>query len=122
MGVNNAEPEFLRPILDVSRNPATNESAIHSLPDLIDFNAEHNPDLIFSLQEIRQEGKHVDLTALTFRELKNATISCAHLIRKSLAVEDGGVLDKQPIALLLESDINLFVHLAALLYMNIPVR
>ncbi|KAL4890076.1 hypothetical protein BDV59DRAFT_99330 [Aspergillus ambiguus] len=123
MTINNLGKEFIRPLLQVSRTPVTDPSAIHSLPDLIDFDAEHNPNHEFALQEIRQGGKHLSLTPVTFSELKNAAITCAHLIRKRLPSEADGEYQygaRPPVAIFLESDVNLFVHLAALLYLNIP--
>ncbi|KAJ6069443.1 hypothetical protein N7499_011330, partial [Penicillium canescens] len=119
--------EFLRPFLQVSRDPVTDLSAIQSLPDLIDFDADHNPDHVFALQEVRQGVNYVNLTPVTFSELKLAATTCAHLIRKRLpggpSKATGGDESetRRPVALFLESDINLFVHLAALLYLNIPV-
>lgn len=128
MAVIKLEQEFLRPSFQVSGDPVTDPSAIHSLPDLVDFNAEHNPDHEFALQEVRHGGKHVSLTPITFRELQLAATTCARLIRKQLPGEpaeaegghQGGT--RPPVAVFLESDINLFIHLVALLYLNIPVR
>jgi hypothetical protein len=127
MAIDTLDTEFLRPFLQVSRDPVTDLSAIQSLPDLINFNADHNPDHVFALQEVRQGGKYVKLTPVTFSELKLAATTCAHLIRKRLpgwppnATGGNESETRRPVALFLESDINLFVHLAALLYLNIPV-
>lgn len=123
-----SEPGFLRPSFNVSKDLVTDPSAVHGLTDLIDFDAEHNMDHVFALQEVRRGGKHVELTPVTFGELKNAATACAQLIRKRLPVEppvaeSGQKLETpRPVALFLESDINLFVHLAALLFLNLPVR
>ncbi|KAG2419144.1 hypothetical protein HFD88_002249 [Aspergillus terreus] len=127
MAIIKLEQEFCRPSFQVSRDPVTDPSAIHSLPDLVDFNAEHNPDHEFALQEVRHGGKHISLTPITFRELQLAAITCARLIRKQLPGEpaepEGGHqgMMRQPVAVFLESDVNLFIHLVALLYLNIPV-
>ena len=111
------EAEFIRPVFQVSTEPDTDPTAIHSLPDLIEFNSEHNGSHIFAVQEIRRDGKHEKLIEITFGELQRAATGCAHIIRETLP----GAQDHKPVALCLESDINLFVHLAALLYLNIPV-
>lgn len=110
------ESKFSRPIFQVSAEPDTDPAAINSLPGLIDFNSEHNASHVFALQEIRKDGKHEKLIPVTFGELKRAAISCAHLIRATVPGQA-----QKPVALCLESDINLFVHLVALLYLNIPV-
>jgi hypothetical protein len=128
MTVLDSEPAFLRPSFNVSRDLVADPSAVHSLTDLIDFDAEHNADHVFALQEVRRGGKHVELTPITFGQLKNAVTACAQFIQKLLPVEppeakSGETFETpRPVALFLESDMNLFFHLGAVLFLNIPVR
>ncbi|KAL4900540.1 hypothetical protein BDW74DRAFT_188176 [Aspergillus multicolor] len=113
---------FRRPKIQVSRDFPVDSGAVKTLPDLIEFNAENNSDDLFALQEVRDGGKHVDLTRITFRDLRDATQAAARILQKTLSpVQDTAYRSNAPVALFVESDIVLFVYLAALLYLDIPV-
>ena len=108
--------------------------AIASLPDLIRYNAKENPDHIFCTQAEVGSGKTTDKTGtstsqydsrqITFGQLGRAVDSCARWIHKTFEPSRlrSSANKPRPIALYLESDIGLFIHLAALLAMDIPVR
>lgn len=127
MLIQSENPPFRRPILDLSIatfneecDEASNEaSGICSLPELIDFNAAHNPHPLFCLQEERENGEHGSLTSLTFLGVQKAIYAAAASLRKITSASLK--TSQQPVALLLESDVTLFVYLSALLYMDIPV-
>ncbi|KAL2163194.1 hypothetical protein VTH06DRAFT_5250 [Thermothelomyces fergusii] len=103
---------------------------IASLPDLIDFNAEHNPEHVFCLQTSAapdrgpaaagRVGKPAfESRAVRFRELKAAVATCAARLSNLRQRDDQG--KPKTLALFLESDVGLFVHLAALLSLDVPV-
>jgi hypothetical protein len=126
----NPDHQFKRPVVQVSRKFPTEPTQLKTLPDLIDFNSVHNPDHTFALQEVRHEGRQLDLVKISFRDLKVATIACARYLQKfhqniQQQHHDGATSEQQsskrPVALFLESDVTLFVHLAALVYLDIPV-
>jgi hypothetical protein len=109
---------------------------IRTIIDLIDFNAKVNPDHTFCLQA---EPKVINgstpgfvgprnAVRLSFRELKQAVDACSLWIEGTLInsenVErsaDATCRKQQPVALYLESDVGLFIYLAALLASGIPV-
>ncbi|KAJ5170455.1 acylglycerophosphoethanolamine acyltransferase [Penicillium coprophilum] len=127
MLIQSENPPFRRPILDLSIatlneecDDASNEaSGICSLPELIDFNATHNPHHLFCLQEERENGEHSNLTPLTFLGVQKAIYAAAASLRK--ITSPSLKTSQQPVALLLESDVTLFMYMSALLYMDIPV-
>ena len=101
---------------------------IRSLPDLVHFNAVHNPDHVFCLQSKQSsDATRFDFTRVTFRQLAQAVERCclwilANIKEVNAPTLKDGILEKgPPIALFLESDIGLFVYLTALLSLNIPV-
>ena len=123
---------FRRPQFDVlSDQHSVSPSTIRSIRDLIDHNALHNPEHIFCIQSKQSsEGKDgLGYVHVTFRELKEAVDRCCHWILETIpdarlaeVREDGSVQKSPPVALLMESDVNLFIYIAALLTLNIPVR
>ncbi|PWY93213.1 acetyl-CoA synthetase-like protein [Aspergillus sclerotioniger CBS 115572] len=112
--------DFVRPVFNVSRVASTDPAAIHTLTDLIDFNAQSNPHHVFAMQEVCQNGKHIELVSVTFQKLKQAAMSWAHRIQGSLPCLSSST-SRRPVALFLESDINLFIHLAGSMLMHSPV-
>lgn len=116
----------------LSDQHAVGPSIVRSLPDLIQHNALHNPGHLFCIQ-CKQYTKGGDsrlgFVHLTFQELKEAVDRCCQWILENIAearvaeaCDDGSVQKSRPIALFMESDVNLFVYIAALLTLNIPVR
>lgn len=118
--------------LFLDESVATADS-IRSLPDLIHFNAIHNPHLPFCIQ-FRQSKrgaleKEVEEVHVTFSELATAIERCCVWILSNLEgihsarlTSDGSVQKGPPVALFLESGVTLFVYMMALLTMNVPVR
>lgn len=102
---------------------------IRSLPDLVLFNAVHNPNHVFCIQT-KQPSTTLNFTLLpiTFSELAKAVEQACTWIISSVAdthaakqCADGSILKSRPVALFMESDVGLFIYLAALLTLNIPV-
>lgn len=106
---------------------------ITSLPDLIEFNARHNPDHVFCIQARSSIGRHeaaensnatFNPCPITFAQLESAVHACASTISTLMPQKQdasGGSKASEPLALYLESDVGLFFHLAALLNLNVPV-
>lgn len=120
---------FCRPSFQVSREFPTTQTQLKTLPDLIDFNYEHNAECLFAIQEIRSAGMPPYSISITFKDLKKAVIACSDLLKKSrrdaeennVSTEPELQSKKRPVALFMESDVTLFVYLAALLYLDVPV-
>ncbi|KAK0702433.1 hypothetical protein B0T21DRAFT_112500 [Apiosordaria backusii] len=130
------EKEFVRP--NFSPLPPQRRSGdkiksdeITSLPGLIAFNAITNPNHVFGHQtESRRpengsqqsQGYSYSTRPVTFAQLDRAIGACADWIRTSLGADDGdaSLSNIRPVALYMESDIGLFIHLSALLSLNIP--
>lgn len=105
---------------------------ITSLPDLIKFNARHNPDHTFCIQArsssepngaAKRKNAAFDACSITFAQLESAVYACASAI-STLTTQNRNSNDLQasePLALYFESDVGLFFHLAALLTLNLPV-
>lgn len=97
------------------------EDYVHSLPELIDFNAVHNPDHLFCVQA-RSNGPFINVTHAQF---KVAVDQCAQWIADNVklptAATKNGLAERPPVALLMESDFGLIVHQFALVSMGIPV-
>lgn len=94
---------------------------INSLPELIDFNAVHNPDHILCIQA-RSNDPFVNVSHAQFRA---AIDQCVQWITDNVKLPTdtpkNSLTERHPVALLMESDIGLLVHQFALLSMGIPV-
>ncbi|KAL4994640.1 hypothetical protein BDV10DRAFT_188841 [Aspergillus recurvatus] len=117
---------FQRPVIRLY--PATGERGlIRTLPEVIEFNAQANPDHVFCLQaKKRPDSPVLSLASVTNRQLKQAISQCAGWLKNHLqlqlpAVIDGSVKKGAPVALLMESDIGLLIHEMALIGLGVPV-
>ena len=118
---------FNRPGIGFTSNT---EHDVQSIPQLIDFNAKINPDYAFCIQA--EKALHEDFPTflhVTNAQLKRAICCCAQWLRSSVQelvfpgiIQDGaGSRKGPPIALLLDSDINLLVHAYTLMSLGVPV-
>ncbi|KAL2869078.1 uncharacterized protein BJX67DRAFT_387180 [Aspergillus lucknowensis] len=89
---------------------------VHSLPDLIQFNADHNPDYLFAIQEVKVNNQR-QLERVTFRSLYHAVLACREWLSANCTVLDS----TKPVGVFMESDLGLFIYLSALLSLEIPV-
>jgi acyl-CoA synthetase (AMP-forming)/AMP-acid ligase II len=92
------------------------KEGVHSLPDLIQFNADHNPDHLFAIQEVKL-GQERHLERVTFLSLHHAVLACREWLAANFPVRG----NKKPIGLLMESGLGLFIYLASLLSLESPV-
>lgn len=117
------ESRFIRPKFS-PLPPANVESlaqdSINSLPELIRYNAIHNGDRTFCIQG---EAAVEDARMISFKELEDAMSACSFWVEEQLGSSKKGhePCAKRPIALYLESDVGLFIYIAAMLASNIPV-
>lgn len=110
---------------------SSTDPIIRCLPDLILHNALHNPDHLFCIHTTQSpEGSQApfEFTGVTFAELARAVEGCCAWILANVpgahaaeVDEDGSIRKSRPLALFMESDLGLFIHLVASLTLNIPV-
>jgi|SRR5690242_10208671 len=123
---------FSRARFDPLGRKVARDDNIRSLPDLINFNAEVNPHHLFCIQaSARSDVDHgkaeygeYGATHISFRSLKQAVDACSAWLEKILllpAGKEGNRPKPAPVALYLESDISLFIYIAALLVLGVPV-
>ena len=94
---------------------------VNSLPELVEFNAKHNPDHLFAVQ-LRTDAAHSG-RRITFAELSLAVERAAGWLVKS-GVTTGRTLrtdEIAPVAILLGSDVGIFIYILALLRIGTPV-
>ncbi|KAL3444530.1 hypothetical protein BJX65DRAFT_319885 [Aspergillus insuetus] len=127
MAPNSQVRPFRRP--EIKLYPAAHETGyIRTLPEVVEFNAKENPDHVFCLQAKKSSGSSVPtLIPVTNVQLRDAIAQCASWLQCSIQIQlptvsgDGTVTKGAPIALLLESDVGLWIHQMALLGLGVPV-
>ena len=125
-------PQFnpLPPEQPASIKPGHDE--ISSLPDLIRFNAVHNKDRVFCKQAVLSQNQDAEASrdtgrfqvkTITFEELQTAVQACKTWATRLLHLTENrsATSSQKPVALFMESDMGLFIHLAALLDLQVPV-
>lgn len=119
-------PTFIRAHIDLQ---AQDNSSIQTIPQLIEHNADRNPDHSFCLQAQKEtKDAPAQILSVSHTVLKRSILHCQEvLIESILALElpssssDGSIHKGSPVALLLESDIGLLIHLFALVGLGVPV-
>ncbi|KAL2851873.1 hypothetical protein BJY01DRAFT_232774 [Aspergillus pseudoustus] len=108
--------------------PAHETGYIRTLPEVIEFNARENPDHVFCLQAKKSLDSSIStLIPVTNVRLIDAVAQCAKWLRANLELqlpavtEDGSITKGAPVALLMESDVGLWIHEMALMGMGVPV-
>ncbi|EPQ54396.1 acetyl-CoA synthetase-like protein [Gloeophyllum trabeum ATCC 11539] len=94
---------------------------VNTLPELIDFNARHNPDHVFGLQT--RAGDGVPPCQITFKQLQEAVERASAWLVKSGATTGRTRPEEKvpPVGILLGSDITIYIYIAALLRIGTPV-
>ncbi|KAL9031277.1 MAG: hypothetical protein Q9196_000684 [Gyalolechia fulgens] len=108
---------------------APHECDIHTVPQLIEHNALHNPRHLFCVQAQKQSPlPGFNLQPISHLQLRLSIARCqAWLVRtitrlRTPVVKSDGTVDKgRPIALLVESDVGLLVHLFSFMGLGVPV-
>ncbi|KAL0059558.1 hypothetical protein AAF712_013703 [Marasmius tenuissimus] len=111
---------FIRPHLNLGYGDDL-PTGVNDLPELIAFNATHNPDLIFGRQ--LRGGDGLDHHDITFGQLQRAVEGCSAWLTGSEATRgrEIGQAYPAPVGIFLGSDITLFIYMAALLRIGTPV-
>lgn len=111
---------FLRPHLNLGY-VEDDAGGVNSLPELIAFNAQHNPGHTFGLQA--RAAKNSPMT-ISFGQLHAAVLNAAAWLVKSGATAGRTRRGENiaPVGLFLSSDIGIFIYMAALLRIGTPVR
>lgn len=104
------------------KNPDTRD--IRTLPELVEFNATHNTNYLFCLQARRQS----EPLSVTHGQMKKAILRCSDWcvtnvkeLKLPSRLDDGTIAKGQPVALLMENDLGLWIHLLSLLSLGVPV-
>ncbi|KAK5991526.1 Non-canonical non-ribosomal peptide synthetase ascB [Cladobotryum mycophilum] len=91
------------------------EGHIHSLPELVDFNAVNNPDHLFCIQA----RSTAPFDHFTHAQFKIAVANCARWIQENVPLQPttspDALTKMAPVALFMESDFGLMIHEFALM-------
>lgn len=125
-----SRPPFVRPVfsaLPPKETPHDEPEDISSLHDLIRFNAHTNPNHVFCIQAQAvkdfESKRPFDAVYITYRQLEDAVHRCADWLSRNLeSTEQSNDSGRSaPIAIYLESDVGLFIHLVAIQVLDLPV-
>ena len=113
---------FRRPKVDLYPPVDAPGNGIRTLPELIEWNAINNPDYLFAVQPRKDQ----EALKISNQQLKHAILHCQKWMRASVAeIKLPYRLDKivkgLPVAVLLENEIGLWIHLASLWSLGVPV-
>lgn len=93
---------------------------ISNLPDLIEFNATHNAELTFGLQS---QANGLPPLKITYAQLQTAVVHASSwlLMSDCTTARTSHGKSPRPVAILLSSDIGIFIYMAALIRLGVPV-
>lgn len=120
-------PPFIRAVINLH---VQDKSSIQTIPELIEHNAALNPHHFFCIQaqkRIHSAGPE-ELLSVSHVQLKCAILSCQTWLLSSIAelklptLVNGHIRGKGlPVALFVESDVGLLIHLFSLMSLGVPV-
>lgn len=106
----------------------TQASSLRTLPELVEHNAKNNATYLFCQQAARRLDGSLHLVSVTHSQLKDAVLRCQEWLRETVNElklpcpgEDDRFSKGPPVALFMESDVGLWVHLLALISLGVPV-
>ena len=120
-------PAFIKPVINLQ---AQDKSNIQTIPELIEHNAALNPHHLFCIQAQKRihSADTIELLSVSHIQLKRAILSCQTWLIDSIAelklpsFVHGHMVGKSlPVALLVESDVGLLIHLFSLMSLGVPV-
>lgn len=119
-------PAFIRPNINLQ---AQDETSIQTIPELIEHNAAHNPHHLFCIQtQKRIQSARPELLSISYLQLKRAILYCQAWLLHNITelklpvIVNGGTVSKgSPVALMVESDVGLLIHLFSLMSLGVPV-
>lgn len=115
---------------DIDLKQSLASAPIRTIPELIEFNAKANPDSLYCVQALKtQDGETKRASQVTMRQLRNAIWRCSGDLRAWLiGLDDSSATNESrthvkpdPVALLLDSDLGLLLHLFSLLSLGVPI-
>lgn len=111
---------FIRPHINLGYEP-DRPGGVESLPELIEFASQKNPDHIFGVQH--RASENASPYDMTFSQLQSAVEEAsAWLVHSGLTPGRTRREDKiPPVGIFLGSDITIFIYMAALLRIGTPV-
>ncbi|KAG5635590.1 putative NRPS-like protein biosynthetic cluster [Sphagnurus paluster] len=114
-----AHSTFIRPEIDLGYTQHKN--GVKTLPELIEYDALHNPDHTFGVQNC--SGEDVSPHIITFSQLQSAVEFASWWLIASGCTTGRTRRDERvaPVGILLGSDIGIFIYMAALLRIGTPV-
>lgn len=113
--------------LDLKQHSST--SSVRTIPELIEYNAKVNPDALYCVQALKPQDEGTGRAAqVTMRQLRDAIWQCSGDLREwAVGIDDSSSSNEgqthvkpDPVALLLDSDIGLLIHLFSLLSLGVP--
>ncbi|KAI0539689.1 hypothetical protein GGR58DRAFT_524098 [Xylaria digitata] len=108
----------------VSLRPAA-QDGIRTLPELVKFHAERNPNHLFCLQAEKKQSPQgrSPTQVITYTTLEQAILRCQLWLKAHVPEAQGHDVKTKPapVALLMESDLGLAIYLLSLMGMGIPV-
>jgi hypothetical protein len=111
---------FARPAVNFASTERL-EGCMHSLPELVDFNAVNNASHPFCIQAASSGA----LDTITHGEFKVAVSRCAAWLKENLPIRpaagEKALTKMAPVALFMQSDIGLVIHEFALMSIGVPV-
>ncbi|CAG8883007.1 unnamed protein product [Penicillium egyptiacum] len=116
---------FRRAPIDLYPAEGKESDYMRSLPEIIEFNSQANPDHLFCIQAL----KGAESIRISNRQLRYAIASCGKWLQDNVSALElpaaaGGDQEVQkgaPVALLMDSDVGLFFHQMALIGLGVPV-
>ncbi|KAK4611143.1 Adenylate-forming reductase cicB [Fulvia fulva] len=116
MAAATSSDDFHRPVVTL-RDP---DCPFHSILDLVDFNAKHNPNHTFAIQLTKDvDGGLTEKLVISFRTLKSTILACSNDLAQT--VLGGAPEASQPVALLMASHVCLIIYMFALMHRKVPV-
>ena len=96
---------------------------IHTLPDLVDFHVQNNPQHLFCIQaEKKPTGSGYEFVPVSYGRLYRALLRCQAWLgehtpgfHSPAKGADGVIIKSAPIALLIEGDVGLAAYVLALM-------
>jgi acyl-CoA synthetase (AMP-forming)/AMP-acid ligase II len=108
-----------------TRSPPPSNAAIKTVADLIEFNADKNPHHLFCIQ--MQSGSSPPLR-ITNKLLRDTISTCQEWVLKTvreakqtITNDAGEAIKGSPVAIMMDSNFDLLVHLFSLIGLGIPV-
>ena len=118
---------FQRAKIDL-QPPTAGSNDIRTIPELVEYNAKHNPDHLFCSQAKRTaRDQPLEFISITHSQLKQAIRKLSAWIAQNVPQAvfqnsaDGQKTKGKPVALFMESDAGLVLHLLSFLSIGVPV-